>query len=64
MNIYDLTPKQLIIWSSIVSVILSENLTANQQNILGNFLCGVGQNILTFNAVITSVPSNTNSENN
>ena len=38
--------KEMIILSAEVAILLTENLTVDEQNTLGNFLMGVGQNII------------------
>nr|WP_312578603.1 hypothetical protein [Sedimentibacter sp.] len=42
-----LPPKQFSLLSSLIGIALTDNLDANQQNSLGNFLVNVGQVILT-----------------
>lgn len=46
-------PPQVLIVSAIVSAIISNKLTVNQQNYVGNLLELIGQNILTVNAQLT-----------
>jgi hypothetical protein len=40
-----------------LAVLLSDGLTSNQMNILGNFLCAVGQNMLLLQAWLSSCPA-------
>lgn len=44
---FSLPPAQFSLLSSIVGILLIDNLDLNQQNSLGNFLVGVAQAILT-----------------
>ncbi|MDP4180423.1 MAG: hypothetical protein Q8942_04940 [Bacillota bacterium] len=45
--LFSLNPIQFSLLSSIIGILVIDNLDLNQQNSLGNFLVGVGQNILT-----------------
>lgn len=42
---FSLPPKQFSLLSSIIGILLLDDLTLNQQNSLGNFLVNVGTNI-------------------
>jgi hypothetical protein len=44
-DFFKMSEKELIMLSAAVSVLLIENLNADEQNTLGNFLMAVGQNI-------------------
>jgi hypothetical protein len=44
--LYSLSPKQLSLLSSLIGILLIDNLDVNQQNSLGNFIVGVGQILL------------------
>lgn len=44
---FSLPPKQFSLLSSLIGIVLIDNLDTNQQNSLGNFLINVGQAILT-----------------
>ncbi len=44
---FSLPPKQFSLLSSLIGILLIDNLDANKQNSLGNFLINVGQAILT-----------------
>lgn len=44
---FSLPPKQFALLSSLVGILLIDNLDLNQQNSLGNFIVNVGQSILT-----------------
>lgn len=48
--IYNLSPLELISVGSIISIIICECTTVNEQNVIGNFLEMVGQILLTANA--------------
>jgi len=43
---FELSSKQMIFLASSLSVMLTEKLSTDRQNVLGNFLMCVGQNIL------------------
>lgn len=44
---FSLPPKEFSLLSSMIGLLLIDNLDINQQNSLGNFLVGVGQALLT-----------------
>jgi hypothetical protein len=44
--LFSLPPKQFVLLSSLIGVLLTENLDLNEQNSLGNFIVNVGQSIL------------------
>lgn len=44
---FSLPPKQFSLLSSIIGILIIDCLTPVQQNSLGNFIVGLGQNILT-----------------
>ena len=44
---FSLPPKQFSLLSSIIGILLLQDLDLNQQNTLGNFLVNIGTNILT-----------------
>lgn len=44
--ILSLPPQQFALFSSVIGLILTENLNLDQQNSLGNFIVGLGQTIL------------------
>jgi hypothetical protein len=43
---------ELILFASVVSIVLTEDLNKDDMNLLGNFLTSVGQNIMTIAAQI------------
>ena len=45
--LFSLSPNQFSLLSSILGILLIENLDLNQQNSLGNFIINIGQAILT-----------------
>ena len=54
-RIYDLSPLELISIGCVISIMICECTTVNEQNVLGNFLEMVGQILLTANAQATTV---------
>lgn len=58
-----LTPAQLAILSSVVAVALSQNLNADEINILGNFVTAVGATLLIIAAKMASDESQQQSQN-
>lgn len=44
---FSLPPEQFSLLSSLIGILIINNLDLNQQNSLGNFIVGVGQAILT-----------------
>lgn len=46
-SFFSLQPKQFSILSSLLGILLIDNLDLNQQNSLGNFIVNIGQAILT-----------------
>jgi hypothetical protein len=59
---FSLPPKQVSLLSSVIGILLIDNLDLNQQNSLGNFIVSIGQAILTAAAQGQSLQS-TNSQN-
>ena len=55
-DFFSLNSNELISLSILLTVVFSNQLNANQLNILGNFLCSLGQNILVIQAVIGANP--------
>jgi len=45
-----LSPRLLGILTAIIALIVSDNLDTSQLNVLGNFIMGIGQTILTISA--------------
>lgn len=54
---YSLNGNEQVTLAAVVAILLSEGLNQNQLNILGNFLEGIGQNILLIQAVTSSQPN-------
>lgn len=50
MSFFNIPPEQFSLLAYIVGTLLSQNLNANEQNSLGNFVEAVGQAILTIAA--------------
>ncbi|HOQ02194.1 MAG TPA: hypothetical protein PK604_15540 [Acetivibrio clariflavus] len=59
---FSLPPKQFALLSSLIGILLIDNLDLNQQNALGNFIVNVGQAILTSAAQAQTLQNN-NSQN-
>ena len=60
--LFSLDSEQQVLFAALLAIIVSDDLNANQLNILGNFVEAVGQNILLIQAVVSSEPSSTNSD--
>ena len=45
-DFFKMPEKEIIILSTEITILLSDNLTSGQQNTLGNFLMSVGQNLI------------------
>ncbi|GAA0226470.1 hypothetical protein [Metaclostridioides mangenotii] len=60
---FNLPAKQFSLLSSIIGIILIDNLDIDQQDALGNFLTNIGQNISTSAAQETVLNSNDNQDN-
>ena len=45
-DFFKMPEKEIIILSTEISILLTDNLTSDQQNTLGNFLLSVGQNLI------------------
>lgn len=62
-SFFSLQPKQFSILSSLLGILLIDDLDLNQQNSLGNFIVNVGQAILTAAAQGQSVQGNNSQDN-
>lgn len=60
---FNIPAKQFSLLSSIIGILLIDDLDINQQNALGNFLVNIGQNILTSAAQETVLNSDDNQDN-
>jgi len=49
-NYMRLSPKETILISSAIAILISEELNTDEQNFIGNFLLSIGQDILTIAA--------------
>jgi hypothetical protein len=61
---FSLPPKQLALLSSLIGILLIDDLDLNQQNSLGNFIVNIGQAILTAAAQGQSLQSNSSQNDN
>lgn len=61
--LFNMPAKQFSLLSSILGILLIDDLSVNQQNALGNFLVNMGQNILTAAAAQGQGNSNVNNKN-
>ena len=64
LNFFNMPEKEMIILSAEVAILLTENLTVDEQNTLGNFLMGVGQNIIISAGQKTIRENDKNDKNN
>lgn len=60
---FDLPPTQFTVLSSLLGLLLAQNLDLNQQNSLGNFIESLGQTILAFAAQGQLLQSNNQNGN-
>lgn len=61
-SFFSLQPKQFSLISSLLGILLIDNLDLNQQNSLGNFIVNVGQAILTAAAQGQALQSNSSQD--
>ena len=61
---FALPPKQFALLSSVIGVLLTEDLDLNQQNSLGNFLVSLGSTILASAAQGSLIQSRCNKNSN
>lgn len=61
---FSLPPKQFSLLSSLIGILLIDNLDLNQQNSLGNFIVNVGQAIMTSASQGQLLQSNTQQNDN
>jgi hypothetical protein len=55
-NFYTLSPNELLSLNLLLTILFANGLNSNQLNILGNFICAVGQNILSIQTIIDGLP--------
>lgn len=56
---------EIILYASIFSIIISQNLNLNEMNILGNFFQAIGQNLEVLAAYLSAcAPNNSSNINN
>lgn len=56
-----INPNQLLIWIAFISIIIAENLTSDEQELVGNILSLIGENIL-FIQELNEEPEESNEE--
>ncbi len=59
---FSLDSEQQVLLAALLAIIVSDKLNEDQLNILGNFVEAVGQNILLIQAIVSSNPPTTESE--
>ena len=64
ISFYKMSEKEMILLSSSLAILLTENLNVDEQNTLGNFLMTVGQNIILGAGQRTVRENDKNNENN
>ena len=62
-NIEEYTPCELATLSTVIGVIIASKLNVNEQNVVGNFLVGVGQIILIIAAQAQNIQSLNENQN-
>lgn len=55
-SFFSLSSNELIALNLLLTAALSHGLDANQLNVLGNFICALGQNMLIIQARISALP--------
>lgn len=60
--LFSLDSEQQVLLAALLAIIVADKLNEDQQNILGNFLEALGQNILLIQAVGSSNPPSTKSD--
>lgn len=61
-NFFSLDSEQQVLFAALLAIIVSDKLNEDQQNIFGNFLEALGQNILLIQAIVSSNPPATKSD--
>lgn len=56
INFFELSINELLTLNLILTLLLANQLNSNQLNILGNFICSLGQSLLTLQAVVGTLP--------
>lgn len=62
MGIFDLPSKTLVLLGVIIAYVMMDDLNANEQNALGNFLMLIGQAIEANAAIIQAQQNNSNDD--
>lgn len=60
--LFSLDSEQQVLLAALLAIIVSDKLSEDQQNILGNFLEALGQNILLIQAIVSSNPPSTEAD--
>lgn len=55
---YDFEGNDIILYAAIMAIIIGQNLSVNELNLLGNFFQAVGQNLEVLAALLTSSDGN------
>ncbi|CVK20949.1 hypothetical protein [Sporomusa sphaeroides] len=59
--LFSLDSEQQVLLAALLAIIVADKLNEDQQNIFGNFLEALGQNILLIQAIVSSNPPSTKS---
>ncbi len=62
-SFFSLDSEQQVLFAALLAIIVSDKLSDDQLNIFGNFLELLGQNILLIQAIVSSNPPSTKSDN-
>ncbi len=60
--LFSLDSEQQVLLAALLAIMVSDKLNEDQQNIFGNFLEALGQNILLIQAIVSSNPPSTKSD--
>ncbi len=55
-NFFSLDSEQQVLLAAVLAIMIADKLNEEQQNILGNFIEALGQNILLIQAIVSSNP--------
>jgi len=58
-----LSPNETILLAAVIAILISEGLTTDEQNFIGNLLVAIGQNILTIAAQRQAIEAKKNKNN-
>lgn len=62
-NLTELPPKQFALIAAVIGVAISDNLSVDEKNALGNFIVSIGQSILTEAAQESFLQGNNSDDN-